>query len=100
MTDNRKRRSPSDRMKLHALYDKKLKELEAMQAEVDEIGELVKQADRTAIHATAEMYNVTPEQLAELMKKVFGKPGGHVVPEPPVPAEGTSEKEANAVDDE
>ena len=44
--------------------------------------------------------NFTPEQLAELMKKVFGKPGGHVVPEPPVPAEGTSEKEANAVDDE
>ena len=39
----------------------------------EELRRLVKQADPTAIHATADMYNVTPEQLAEIMKSIFGE---------------------------
>ena len=39
----------------------------------EELRRLVKQADHTAIHATADMYNVTPEQLAEIMKSIFGE---------------------------
>ncbi len=100
MTENKRKRYPSDRMKLHALYDKKLAELAELQAEVNEISELVKQADRTAISATAEAYNVTPEQLAELMKKIYGKPGAHVVPAPPEGAKKASAKEEEPIDEQ
>ena len=47
---------------------------------MEDLRGLVKQADRTAIHATAELYNVTPEQLAEIMKSMFGD---RLVPELP-----------------
>ena len=74
---------------LHALLDRREQELIELQAEVEDLRGLVKQADRTAIHATAELYNVTPEQLAEIMKSMFGD---RLVPELPkdvqaVPAE-------------
>ena len=68
MNENKKRHYPKDRAKLHALLDKREKELRAMQAEVDEIRALVKEADSAAINATAEAYNVTPEQFAEIMQ--------------------------------
>ena len=47
---------------------------------MEDLRGLVKQADRPAIHATAELYNVTPEQLAEIMKSMFGD---RLVPELP-----------------
>ena len=47
---------------------------------MEDLRGLVKQADRTAIHATAELYNVTPEQFAEIMKSMFGD---RLVPELP-----------------
>ena len=72
MTEKKKKRYPADRQKLHALLDRREQELLELQEEVEDLRGLVKQADRTAIHATAELYNVTPEQLAEIMKSMFG----------------------------
>ena len=80
MTEKKKKCYPADRQKLHALLDRREQELIELQAEVEDLRGLVKQADRTAIHATAEMYNVTPEQLAEIMKALFGD---RLVPELP-----------------
>lgn len=71
--DKKKKRYPTDRLKLHALLEKKEQDLIELQEEVEELCRLVKQADHTAIHATADMYNVTPEQLAEIMKSIFGE---------------------------
>lgn len=92
MTEKKKKRYPADRQKLHALLDRREQELIELQAEVEDLRGLVKQADRTAIHATAELYNVTPEQLAEIMKSMFGN---RLVPELPrdvqaAPAEAVS----------
>lgn len=80
MTEKKKKRYPADRQKLHALLGRREQELLELQAEVEDLRGLVKQADRTAIHATAELYNVTPEQLAEIMKSMFGD---RLVPELP-----------------
>ena len=80
MTEKKKKRYPADRQKLHALLDRREQELIELQAEVEDLRGLVKQADRTAIHATAELYNVTPEQLAEIMRSMFGD---RLVPELP-----------------
>lgn len=80
MTEKKKKRYPADRQKLHALLGRREQELIELQAEVEDLRGLVKQADRTAIHATAELYNVTPEQLAEIMKSMFGD---RMVPELP-----------------
>lgn len=80
MTEKKKKRYPADREKLHALLGRREQELIELQEEVEDLRGLVKQADRTAIHATAELYNVTPEQLAEIMKSMFGD---RLVPELP-----------------
>ena len=81
MTEKKKKRYPADRQKLHALLDRREQELIELQAEVEDLRGLVKQADRTAIHATAELHNVTPEQFAEIMKSMFGD---RLVPELPM----------------
>lgn len=80
MTEKKKKRYPADRQKLHALLDRREQELRELQAEVEELRRIVKQADLTAIHTTAELYNVTPEQFAEIMKSMFGD---RLVPELP-----------------
>ena len=67
MNENKRKRYPADRVKLHALLDKKEKEFAMLQEEVEELRSLVRQADFAAINATAEMYNVTPEQFARIM---------------------------------
>ena len=72
MTEKKQKRYPTDRLKLHALLKKKEKELVDLREEVEEIRKLVQQADASAINATAAQYNVKPEQLAEIMKKLYG----------------------------
>ena len=72
MTEKKQKRYPTDRLKLHALLKKKEKELVGLREEVEEIRKLVQQADASAINATAVQYNGTPEQLAEIMKKLSG----------------------------
>ena len=64
MTEKKQKRYPTDRLKLHALLKKKEKE--------EEIRKLVQQADASAINATAAQYNISPEQMAEIMKKLYG----------------------------
>ena len=93
MNENKKRHYPKDRAKLHALLDKREKELQAMQAEVDEIRALVKEADSAAINATAEAYNVTPEQFAEIMQ-ALRKERKQVVPSLPENVKPLSEDTA------
>ena len=63
--------------------------LDEREEEVEDLRGLVKQADRTAIHATAELYNVTPEQLAEIMRSMFGD---RLVPELPKDVTSASAK--------
>lgn len=95
MTEKKKKRYPADRQKLHVLLGKREQELIELQAEVEDLRGLVKQADRTAIHATTELYNVTPEQLAEIMKSMFGD---RLVPELPKDVRAaSSEADAHVV---
>ena len=82
LNDKKKKRYPADRQKLHALLDKKEQDLLELQEEVAELRRLVQQADRTAIHTTCELYNVTPEQLAAFFKAQFGQEG-MIVPQLP-----------------
>ena len=50
-----KKRYPADRIKLHALLDKKENELCRLTEEVNQLRARVKEADRTAINATCEL---------------------------------------------
>ena len=102
MIEKKQKRYPSDRLKLHALLEKKEKELVCLQEDVEEIRKLVQQADASAINATAAQYNVTPEQLAEIMKKLYGdktKP----VPELPkgvTKSDGLPDEKEDSIDDD
>ena len=71
MSEMKQKRYPTDRLKLHELLEKREKQLQNLQEDVKTIRQLVKQSDATAITATAELYNITPEQLAEIMKKMY-----------------------------
>ena len=70
MSETKRKRYPADRHRLHDLLEKKEESLLLLEAEVKELRSLVKQADFTAINATAEMYNVTPEQFAQIMQSL------------------------------
>ena len=81
-TENKKKRYPADRVKLHALLEKKETDLQALTAEVEEIRALTRQADFAAINATAEMYNVTPEEFARYMQAMHDQRKQAVEPLP------------------
>ncbi len=68
MSEIKRKRYPTDRLRLHAMLEKKELELASLEDEVKELRSRVRQADYTAITATAEMYHVTPEQFAEIMQ--------------------------------
>lgn len=70
MSEKKRKRYPLDRLKLHDLLDKKENALAALQEEVEDLRRAVREADLTAIHTTAQMYNITPEQFAEIMKRM------------------------------
>ncbi|MBQ8162037.1 MAG: hypothetical protein IJ083_15025 [Clostridia bacterium] len=102
MMEKKQKRYPADRLKLHALLEKKEKELASLREEVEEIRKLVQQADATAINATAAQYNVTPEQLAEIMRRLYGD---KTKPVPDLPTEVTEaqelrEEKEDSIDDE
>ena len=67
-----KKKYPVDRAKLHALLEKREQELIELQQEVKEIRARALAADRNAIQASCEYYNVTPEQLSELLRSAYG----------------------------
>ncbi len=85
MNENKKR-YPTDRLKLHALLEKKELELVDLKAEVEELRTRTLEADRTALIASCELYSLTPELLAEFLKTKFGDAEKSVVPDLP---EGT-----------
>ena len=70
MSERKKRRYPADRNRLHDLLDRKEAVLADLQGEVEELRRVVKEADMTAIQATAQMYNITPEQFEEIMRRM------------------------------
>lgn len=74
MNDNKKKRYPTDRLKLHAILEKKEQALNEMLGEVEEVRRLVKAADYAAISETANLYCLTPEKFKEIMKSMFGEP--------------------------
>ena len=78
-----KKRYPTDRLKLHALLEKKEQELSDLKAEVEDLRARTLEADRTAIIANCELYSLTPELLAEFLKAKFGGNEKSLVPEMP-----------------
>lgn len=78
-----KKRYPTDRLKLHALLEKKEQELSDLKAEVEDLRARTLEADRTAIIANCELYSLTPELLAEFLKAKFGGNEKSIVPELP-----------------
>ena len=107
MNENKKKRYPADRLKLRALLEKKILELKELQAEVEHLRQMVKQADLDAINAIAEMYQMTPEELAEIMKRLYGD-RTEPLPDPPetsvaipaVPEDTEFPEEEDHLDDE
>ena len=66
-----KKRYPADRIKLHARRDKKENELCRLTEEVNQLRARVKEADRTAINDTCELYAPTPEMLSAFLRTKF-----------------------------
>ena len=66
----KKKRFPTDRLKLHQLFEKRKTDLQDLQQEVKELQEAVTEADHCAIHATADAYRVTPELLKAILESV------------------------------
>ena len=70
MSNMKRRRFPADRTKLHELLEKREQDLIDLQEEVKELRTAVTDADHTAIHITADAYNVTPEQLRDMLEAI------------------------------
>lgn len=102
--NEKKKRYPTDRIKLHEMLDKKKRDLADLQAEVEELEARCLEADHTEIHATVEMYNISVEQLKEFLAAQFGSapvpdlPAGVTVAAPVKPLNPDDEEEP--LDDE
>ncbi|MBR0393256.1 MAG: DUF4315 family protein [Oscillospiraceae bacterium] len=69
MEEARKRRYPANREKLYELRDKLDAEIAERQSALNDVRKLIREADNAAIINTARIYNVTPEEFAELVKQ-------------------------------
>lgn len=67
MEEVRKRRYPTNREKLYELRDKLEAEISERQSALSDVRKLIREADNAAIINTAKIYNVTPEEFAELV---------------------------------
>ncbi len=72
MNEKKPRRNVNNRLKLHETLDKKEKELVKLQKEVEELRELVHQADETAITSIVATYGISPEKLDEILFQHYG----------------------------
>lgn len=61
MSEKKKKRYPSDRLKLHALLEKREAELQEITEDVEELRRLTLSADHLALNTIADNNNVTPE---------------------------------------
>ncbi|MBD9171706.1 MAG: hypothetical protein EGP83_00945 [Clostridiales bacterium] len=87
-----KKRYPADRIKLHALLDKKENDLCRLTEEVNQLRARVKEADCTAINATCELYALTPEMLSTFLSTKFGtQDNAPEIPAAPQLPEGENE---------
>ena len=66
MNEDRKRRYPTDREKLHALADRLEKEIAERQEKLAEVKRLIVHANNMLIVNAAKTYNVTPEEFVRL----------------------------------
>lgn len=102
MINMKKRRFPTDRIKLHQLLEKREQDLADLQQEVKELREATTEADHTAIHATADAYRVTPELLETILEAVRqgqGLPPELVSQLTVIPTRKNEKKEAPADDE-
>ena len=98
--ESKKKRYPSDRLKLHALLVKKEQELLDLQSEVQDLRNRVRQADFTAINATAALYNVTPEMFEQIMQAMKGDREQAVPPMPMMTESAAPDTEPEIPDEE
>lgn len=70
MVNNKKKRYPTDRAKLHALFDSLLEKQAELNEEVEYVRGLVQKADNNAILSTVDSFNISPEGLAELLARL------------------------------
>ena len=70
MMNNKKKRYPTDRIKLHALLDSLLEKQRELNDEVEYVMKLTQKADNNAILSTVDSFNITPEGLAELLGRL------------------------------
>lgn len=68
MTENTQWRFPSDRVKLHAMLQKKNAVLAALTAEVEELRRRTTEADHLAITNIADEFSVTPDQFMRFVQ--------------------------------
>ena len=84
-----KKRYPADRIKLHALLERKENELCRLTEEVNQLRARVKEADRTA---NCELYALTPEMLSAFLRTKFGtQDNAPEIPAAPQLPEGENE---------
>ncbi len=100
MNEKKSKRYPTDRVKLHALLEKKEQELIELQADVEALRVKAKEADRTEIHAMVEMYNISVEQLKAFLLEKFGSMPGSEPPAGVTVAEHTPEYALKPDDEE
>lgn len=70
MTKKKKWRFPKDRVKLHALLEKREQDLMDLQEEVEELRRVTMEADHAAINTVADEYNVTPEEFQAYIEAI------------------------------
>ena len=70
MMNNKKKRYPTDRVKLHALLDSLLEKQKELNAEVEHVAALTQKADNNAILSTVDSFNISPDGLAELLARL------------------------------
>ncbi len=77
MSEVKKRRYPTDRVKLHAMVDRLESEIADRQERLAEVRKLAKEADNAAIVSMAKVYNVNPDEFKQVMEymRKHGVPG-------------------------
>lgn len=70
MVNNKKKRYPTDRVKLHALLDSLIEKQAELNEEVEYVRDLTQKADNNAILSTVDSFNISPEGLAELLARL------------------------------
>ena len=94
MSEDRKQRYPTDRIKLRALAARLDKEIAVRQEKLAVVKKLIVQADSACIVNTAKTYNVTPEEFIRMVQALRSNtPGPEIDPKEVVPIEEAADDE-------